>query len=151
MIELRMRRARRLCLAAFVALAAAVCVGDPLFLWSAAWLDDHPDHSPLPPGIVDDAGRLNRTAAETVRTSGDPESFEAELRGLLERARRENLKVSIAGARHSMGGHTIYPGGLSIDMTPVNGLHLDTGRRILTAGAGARWREIVPLVDAHGL
>jgi len=140
-----------MCLTGFVLLAAAVSVGDPLYLWSAAWWYDRPSRKRLSEGMVDDASRLNLAAAETIRAESDPLRVERQLSELLERARRDDLKVSIAGARHSMGGHTIYPGGLSIDMSAVNGLRLDAGRRILTAGAGARWRDIVPFLNGHGL
>ncbi len=103
-----------------------------------------------PEGYVEDASRLNQTqVAEVWRTPIDVEGAEQQLAALLERARRERLKVSIAGARHSMGGHTIYPGGLAIDMLPLNHMRLDEERNILHVGAGALWQDIIPYLDAH--
>jgi FAD/FMN-containing dehydrogenase len=49
-----------------------------------------------------------------------------------------------------MGGHTLYPGALVLDMLSFDQMSLDSGRRILTVGAGARWAEIVPFLDHQG-
>jgi FAD/FMN-containing dehydrogenase len=49
-----------------------------------------------------------------------------------------------------MGGHTIYPGGVSIDMTPFRHMQLDEERDVLHVGAGAKWSEILPYLDARG-
>src|SRR5438046_6537118 len=69
------------------------------------------------PSVVDDASRLNRTnVAEILKVPADPAEAEQQLREVLRRARAKRLKVSIAGAGHSMGGHTIYPGGIVLNM-----------------------------------
>jgi FAD/FMN-containing dehydrogenase len=69
---------------------------------------------------------------------------------LLLRAGRDRLKVSIAGARHSMGGHTLSPDGITIDMLPFNGMSLSEDGTVLHVGAGARWAEVIPYLDARG-
>jgi FAD/FMN-containing dehydrogenase len=105
----------------------------------------------LPAGYLDDASRLNATRVEEIADlPSDPVAAEEQLRALLERARIERRRVSIAGARHSMGGHTLYPGGIVLNMLPFNHLELDEQREVLTVGAGARWSEIIPYLDAHG-
>jgi FAD/FMN-containing dehydrogenase len=114
-------------------------------------LFDRNELEPLPPGMTDDASRRNPTAvAEIWPVPADPQEAERQLAGLLARARSDGLKVSIAGARHSMGGHTIYPGGIVINMLPFRALSLDEERALLHAGAGARWDEIIPYLDARG-
>jgi FAD/FMN-containing dehydrogenase len=124
----------------------------PAFLWSRAWLHDQPVFEELGAGEVDDASRMNRASVVAVwPTPRDPAIAEAELRELLARARREKSHVSIAGARHSMGGHTIYPGGIVLDMLPFDAMELDEAAKIIRVGAGARWSAIVPYLDAHGL
>src|SRR5690606_36829415 len=90
------------------------------------------------------------TVTETLPVPADPVEAEEQLRALLRRARAENLKVAIAGARHSMGGHTIYPGGVAVDMLPFNRMSLDTETDILHVGSGARWSEILPYLNQHG-
>jgi len=72
------------------------------------------------------------------------------LRALLAKARAEGLKVSIAGARHTMGGHTLYPGGIAIDMLTFKHMQLDETSNVLTVGAGAKWSEIIPYLNERG-
>jgi FAD/FMN-containing dehydrogenase len=128
------------------------CCGRPAALWVGAWVHDRPAVDPAPPGYADDASRLSRTrVAEVWPVPADPARAEAQLRDLLRRAREQKLGVSVAGARHSMGGHTIAPDGVVIDMLPFKGLELDAERNVLRAGAGARWAEVIPFLDAHGL
>src|SRR5262245_5496152 len=143
------RRRRTLLIGLAVAvLTAAALSGRPLVhVLSTAWNDDG-ELEPVPPGFADDASRMNRTpVAEVVPVEKDTAAAERQLAALLARARDEGLKVSIAGTRHSMGGHTIYPGGLAIDMLPFNGMELNDERDILHVQAGARWRDILPWLD----
>jgi FAD/FMN-containing dehydrogenase len=49
-----------------------------------------------------------------------------------------------------MGGHTIYPGGIVVNMRPWNRLHLDESRNILTAQAGAVWKDVIAYLDQRG-
>jgi len=134
------------------AVAAVGCCAQPAFLWVGAWVRDKPVSEPVPPGFADDVSRMNRTpVAEVWPIPADPAAAEGQLRDVLRRAHDRKLNASIAGARHSMGGHTIAPDGVVIDMLPFKRLELDAGRNILRAGAGARWSEVVPFLDAHGL
>jgi FAD/FMN-containing dehydrogenase len=131
---------------------AAIVFGRPSYLWLNAWLHDRPAVESLPEGFVDDASRLNRTrVAEVFSIPAEPSAAEAQLRELLLRARREHLHVAIGGARHSMGGHTIYPDGIVLDMLPFDRMEVDEGGRILHVGAGATWAGIIPYLDARGL
>jgi FAD/FMN-containing dehydrogenase len=105
-----------------------------------------------PPGYADDASRLNLTrVTEIWPIPNDPAAAEAGLRKLFERARTQHLRVAIAGARHSMGGHTIYPDGVVLDMLPFDRMELTQEDRILRVGAGARWSRIIPYLDERGL
>lgn len=123
----------------------------PTYLWVKAWLGDKPTSETLPPGYVDDASRMNRTrVAEVWSIPADPAAAEDQLRELLHRARSQRLGVAIAGARHSMGGHTISPQGIVLDMLPFHRLELDAERRILHAGAGARWSQVIPYLNERG-
>ena len=100
---------------------------------------------------MDDASRLNQTSVtDVVNVPFDLDAAEAQLAELLARARQEGLRVSIAGARHSMGGHTIYPGGISINMLSLNQMELDPERGTLHVGSGALWSDIIPFLDERG-
>src|SRR5438045_1283791 len=95
-------------------------------------LHAQPPKDKPPPAFRDDASRLNRTrVAEVVDIPGDPVAAEAQLRALLKQARTQGLKVSIAGAKHTMGGHTIAADGISVNMLPFHRLELDVKARIL--------------------
>ncbi len=124
-------------------------VGRPvLHLVSTAW-HDADERQVAPPGTVDDASRLNRTrVAEIVDV--DRERAEEQLAELLDRARRDGLGVSIAGARHSMGGHSIHPDGITINMLPFDAMELDAARGLLRVGSGALWSDVIPFLDAAG-
>lgn len=138
-------------LLAVAALALAAVLARPAFHLARTMLFDVDTREELDAGSVDDASRLNRTqVAEVWRIPVDAADPERQLADLLARARAEGRKVSIAGARHSMGGHTIYPGGISVDMRPWNRMELDARRDILTVGAGALWSEVIPFLDQRG-
>jgi len=122
-------------------------------VWHICWSWYH-DPASLPagqPGQVNDASRLNSTGmSETIAVKTDMAAAEDQLRELLKRAARENRKVAVAGARHSMGGHTIYPGGIAIDMLPFSQMELDETTDILHVGSGAKWEQILPYLNERG-
>lgn len=116
----------------------------------AVWGDED-ELEAVPEGMFDDASRLNQSRVrEVYAIPEDAEEAEAQLSELLARANDEGLRVSIAGARHSMGGHTIAPDGIVINMRPLDGMKLDDERDILTVQSGALWADIIPFLDARG-
>ncbi|MHC4429478.1 MAG: FAD-binding protein, partial [Planctomycetota bacterium] len=142
-----MRRRRRVVLwitFALLALLAAVTARPVFHLTRTAVLDE-PTIRPLPPDTVDDASRMNQAKVAEIVALADRatgrDAAERELAALVARARREGLRISIAGSRHTMGGHTIYPGGIALDMRGFNEMVLDEEARILRVGAGAVWSE----------
>jgi FAD/FMN-containing dehydrogenase len=89
-------------------------------------------------GTVNDASCLSRTPVHgvvQVRSADD-------VRQALAFARRNGLKVSAAGVKHSMGGHAFARGGLVLDMTSFTRMSLDAERRVLTVESGATWHDI---------
>ncbi len=130
-------------------LLLAVSVGH---LARTIWRDAPPGRFGVPEGHADDISRLNLTpVAEVWRIPEDGVEAEAQLRDLLGRARSTGKRVSIAGARHSMGGHTIAPDGIVVDMRPFRSIRIDPDRRLLTAGAGAYWTDVLRRADGLGL
>src|SRR5688572_664900 len=113
------RKHPRLCLVLAAGMVLlGVALGPPMIhLLLVNWKDTDQIER-LPPGYVDDVSRMNRTqVSEVWAVPADAPATEQQLRELLAKARATGLRVSIAGARHSMGGHTIYPGGIAIDTT----------------------------------
>lgn len=121
-----------------------------LHLARTAWSDED-RRQPLPPGHVDDASGLNVAPVEqVVAVEADPAKAEEQLRALLALAKERKLPVSIAGARHSMGGHTIAPGGLYLDMRPLRRVTYDATTERVTCGAGASWSEVFAVLNPLG-
>lgn len=149
------RRRRGLLIAAgivaVVAGAAVAIMARPAWHVVETMRADADAREALPPGYIDDASRLNRTrVAEVVPAPADAGDREAALAALLARAKAEGLPVSIAGARHTMGGHVIAPDGMVIDMRPWRAMILDEETGLLAVGAGATWAEVLPYLDHLG-
>jgi FAD/FMN-containing dehydrogenase len=146
------RKAKRVRRAVVVAVGSLALFGilfarPLLHVISTAWRDVG-RIEPVPAGFADDVSRLNHTpVAEVVEVETETAAAERQLAELVKRAHRDGLKVSIAGARHSMGGHTISPGGIVIDMLPVHRMNYDAEHELLHVQAGARWRDIIPYLD----
>jgi FAD/FMN-containing dehydrogenase len=101
---------------------------------------------------VEDASRLDSTPVRRiVRLPGDGAAAVELLRRVLAEAQATHVPVSIAGARHSMGGQTVTTNGIVVDMLPLHGMSLDESRRLLHVEAGARWEEVIPFLGARGL
>jgi FAD/FMN-containing dehydrogenase len=105
----------------------------------------------IPIGYANDASQLNLTKVDTIiQIPSSPKAIESQLQSILKYAKQRNLKISIAGAKHSMGGHTIYPGGIVLNMLPYKQMELDTATNILTIGSGALWEDALRYLDKYG-
>jgi len=130
---------------------AAVLLAKPAFHLLKTLSEDTTDPAQMPAGTINDASRLNQTEiAEVWEVPVHSDNFEGQLANLLLRARAEGLRVSIAGARHSMGGHTFYPGGIVVNMLRWNRMELDTSENILRVQAGALWKDVIEYLDPLG-
>lgn len=130
-----------------VGVPAAIAARAVAHLGLAAWRN-RGALPPVPDGFADDAGRFEQVAiAERVAVgNADPVG---QIRGALARARAQARPLSIAGARHTMGGHTLTEGAIVLDMLGCDALLVqDDGT--LRAGAGARWSSVVELLARHG-
>jgi hypothetical protein len=101
--------------------------------------------------LADDVSRLNATPVnEAWDIPSDQATAQSALRDLLKRARNAGLHVSIAGARQSMGGQTISPGGVRVNVLPLKSMELDERSDLLHVDAGALWADVIPYLDHHG-
>jgi FAD/FMN-containing dehydrogenase len=89
-------------------------------------------------GTINDASCLNRTPVAGVI---EVRSIE-DVRQALAFARQNGRRVSIAGVRHSMGGHAFARNAVVLDMRPFNSIVLDEMSATVRAGSGASWHEI---------
>jgi FAD/FMN-containing dehydrogenase len=104
-----------------------------------------------PKGFTNDASQLNLTKIDTIiQVPSDKNEIKVQLKNVLNYAKENNLKISIAGAKHSMGGHTIYPNGIVLNMLPYKQMALDTTNNVLTIGSGALWEDAIKYLDKYG-
>src|SRR5215207_1519773 len=66
-------------------------------------------------------------------------------------AREQGLTVSVRGGGHSVAGHAVVEGGLTIDMRPINRVQVDPEQRTAWCGGGANWGELDRETQAFGL
>src|SRR5947208_3305744 len=57
-------------------------------------------------------------------------------------ARDHEIPLSVRGGGHGVSGTAICEGGLVVDLSSMNGVQVDPGRRIATAEGGATWRDL---------
>jgi len=91
-------------------------------------------------------GRFDRRPAGIVR-AGDAGDVVAALR----HARERGLAVAVKSGGHDYAGNSSSDGGLLIDLGAMNGVSVDTERRRVTVGPGARWADVDAATQAHGL
>lgn len=104
-----------------------------------------------PKGFSNDASQLNLTEIDTlIVVPKDKTEMVQQLKQVLQYAKEKNLKISIAGAQHSMGGHTIYPKGILLNMLPYKQMEFDENNDILTIGSGALWEDALNYLDKYG-
>ncbi len=139
-------RAFQSVLYSFLALASTNCAVVHL---ARTAIRDRPGIVQQRPGTVDDASHLNQTAVrEIVDVVADDAQAILQIRSALERARAASVHVSIAGFRHSMGGQTIAPAGIVLNMLAHN--HIALNGDVLTVQSGAVWKDVVEYLDQHG-
>jgi decaprenylphospho-beta-D-ribofuranose 2-oxidase len=75
-----------------------------------------------------------------------------QLQEIVNEASAKGLQISIAGQRHSQGGHTYYKDSIVLDMTPFNKvLAFDQKAKTITVQAGATWADVQTYINPYGL
>jgi FAD/FMN-containing dehydrogenase len=98
-------------------------------------------------GYINDASHLNKTAVYGIVKVSSTE----DIQNAVQFAREHKLKVTAAGSRHSMGGHTFVKDGLVLDMRGFNQVRLDKENKILNVQTGATWKQLQLYLDQYGL
>jgi FAD/FMN-containing dehydrogenase len=89
-------------------------------------------------GVIDDISCLNKTQVYGIVSPTKIEDFKEAITF----ANDENLKISIAGAKHSMGGQAFAKDAVIIDITQFNKMTLNKKDKVLTVESGATWQDI---------
>jgi FAD/FMN-containing dehydrogenase len=115
------------------------------------------DEAQIPPTItpevlLDDSSRLDPTPVRGVIFAGSsPTSTQTVVSPLLRRiAAGQDPPVAVAGVRHSMGGQSLLRDGWVLDMQPLKGVEVDSAHAVMRVGAGATWRDVIPVLNAAG-
>ncbi len=69
----------------------------------------------------------------------------------IEFARSEGLPLSVKGGGHSVAGNGLCEGGVTLDLSRMNQVMVDAGRRRARAGGGARWADFDREAQAFNL
>src|SRR3981081_160151 len=75
---------------------------------------------------------FDRRPALIVRCAGAPDVARA-----LEFAQNQNLPLAVRGGGHNRAGFSVCDGGMVIDLSGMNRVEVDAGKRVARAGAGA--------------
>jgi FAD/FMN-containing dehydrogenase len=132
-------------------LAVVIFLSIPIFhVLKTKWSEDGTT-IPIPEGYTNDVSGLNLTKIDTIiEVPNNKKEIEIQLKNILKYAKENDLKISIAGAKHSMGGHTIYPNGIVLNMLAYKQMELDTINNVLTVGSGALWEDALRYLDKYG-
>ncbi|HEX5539968.1 MAG TPA: FAD-binding oxidoreductase [Micromonospora sp.] len=149
----RFRMSRRQVLTHGVTATGALVAGSAATVAASGWAAQGKIPSTAPSGaLLDDASRLNPTAVRGVLFAGNSAKSTTQLvTPLLRRiAEGADPPLAIAGMRHSMGRQSLLADGWVLDTRPMNEVLLDSTARVVRVGAGATWREIIPVLNAAG-
>lgn len=91
-------------------------------------------------------GMIDKRPALIARCSGV-----ADVARAVEFARDNELLVAIRGGGHGVGGTAVAENGLVIDLSSMNGVHVDPARRTARAGGGATWADLDHETQLFGL
>ncbi|WLD95343.1 FAD-binding oxidoreductase [Alkalihalobacillus sp. AL-G] len=108
----------------------------------------HQETTTNPDLVITDVSNLMPVKVKEVVQGHELES----IKQVIEEANEKNLKISIAGKQHSMGGHTYYKNSVVLDMTSYNQiLDFDSEGKTITVQSGTTWDDIQQYINPHGL
>lgn len=108
----------------------------------------HTNSTDQDPYLITDYSKLHPVKVEQIITGKEEQQL---IETILE-AKENNLKISIAGQRHSQGGHTYYKDGIVVDMMAFNKIiSFDPSAKKITVQAGATWEDIQNRINPYGL
>jgi decaprenylphospho-beta-D-ribofuranose 2-oxidase len=97
---------------------------------------------------INDISNLNKTCVERIV---HPTTVQ-ELIQLVNTAKKDGLKISMAGKRHSQGGHAFYRGNVVIDINKLNKIiHFDPANKLITVEPGVTWKQIQLYCNPYNL
>jgi len=98
-------------------------------------------------GAINDASCLNKTNVYGIVQIKTEEDVAKALQFAIE----NDLKITPAGERHSMGGQSFSKGGLVLDMRELNDVQVDAKSLTMKVQSGASWKEVQSVLDPMDL
>lgn len=133
-----------------LAFGLLIFISIPTFHLLKTYLNEDDIVTEIPIGYTNDASGMNLLKVDSIiEVSKSNVEIINQLRLILNYSKQKKIPISIAGAKHSMGGHTMYPDGIVINMRPYNAMHVDTVRNVLTIGSGALWEDAIEYLDKY--
>lgn len=103
---------------------------------------------PLKDGMIDDVGHLLPTKIDRVVKGKEID----QIKKIVINAKKNGKTVSIAGERHSQGGHTYYKDGVVIDLKSFNKVKkVDPINKTVIVESGATWGDIQKAINPYNL
>ena len=97
---------------------------------------------------INDVSRLNETVVSEIRRPVNEQDIGQAIRDGMATSK----KVSIAGRKHSQGGHIMADDAIVLDMTGFNKIiGLNPEKTVLKVQSGATWAQIQDYLNAYGL
>jgi len=97
----------------FIFLVLFILIARPAGFLICTYIKDKKYEKTAKEGDTNDTTNLNETRINTVvKDSDDLDKAITQIQELIKQAKPEGKKISIAGAQHSKGGHSIYPDGI---------------------------------------
>lgn len=129
-------------------LGLIIFISIPTFHLVKTYLNEDNVQDQTPKGYINDASGLSLTKVDSIiDVPNSKVEIIEQLKEILEYSKTKKVPISIAGARHSMGGHTMYPNGIVLNMRPYKEMEIDTVNNILTIGSGALWEDAINYLD----
>jgi FAD/FMN-containing dehydrogenase len=91
-------------------------------------------------------GSIDRRPALIVRCAGTPDVVSC-----VDFARTNSLPISVRGGGHNVAGNAVCTGGLTIDLSLMKSIHVDSASRKARAEAGLTWGEFDRSTQEFGL
>ncbi|HET7685481.1 MAG TPA: FAD-binding oxidoreductase [Candidatus Limnocylindria bacterium] len=91
-------------------------------------------------------GMITKRPAVVVRPASTPDVVR-----VVDFVREHGLEVSIKGGGHNIAGLALSDGGVTLDMSPLNGVEVDAEARRATVGPGCLLGDVDRATQEHGL
>ncbi|HVH22084.1 MAG TPA: FAD-dependent oxidoreductase, partial [Pseudonocardia sp.] len=75
----------------------------------------------------------------------------ADVQAALDAGRRAGMAIAVRGGGHNGPGFGTVEGGLVIDLSPMNAVHIDPAARTARVQGGATWGQVDAAAGGHGL